>query len=159
MIKKFQTEIKWGIILTVISIVWGYFEKLWGWHDENVSMHLFYGMLFAIPSFVIYFLALKEKRDDDFEGIMNWKQLVATGAIMGAVVAAFSPLGQYFIYTYISPDYFKNAMESGIERGMTKEGAEAYFNLGSYIQQSALSAIPMGLVTAAVLGIFLKREA
>ena len=159
MIKKFQTEIKWGIILTVVSIIWAYFEKLWGWHDEEVSMHLFYGMLFAIPCFVIYFFALREKRDGDFDGVMNWKQLVVSGAIMGAVVAAFSPLSQYLIYTYISPDYFKNAIESGMERGMTKEGAEAYFNLVSYIQQSALSAIPFGLVTAAILGMFLKRKA
>ena len=111
MIKKYQTEIKWGAIFAIFMILWAYLEKMLGWHDELIAKHAYYSMLFVVPAFVLYYIAIKEKRDDDYQGIMSWKQIVVTGAIMGAVVAAFSPLVQYVIHSYVSPDYFNNIIE------------------------------------------------
>ncbi|WP_204263074.1 DUF4199 domain-containing protein [Spongiivirga citrea] len=158
MIKRISTEIKWGAILSVIAVLWGYLEKSLGWHDEKVSMYLIYSMSFGVPALLVYFFALKEKRDLDYNRIMDWKQLAVSGAIIGTVVAAFSPLVQYVTFHFISPDYFSNAIKAGIERGMKQEAAESFYTLESAIKQSALVAIPLGVVAGTIFGLILQKK-
>lgn len=158
MIKRISTEIKWGAILSVMAILWGYLEKTLGWHDEQIGMYPIYTMSFGVPALLVYFFALKEKRDLDYTGVMDWKQIVVSGAIIGTIVAIFSPLVQYVTFNYISPDYFNNAIKAGVERGMTKEMAENFYTLESAIKQSALVAIPLGLVAGTIFGLILQKK-
>ncbi|MFP2995967.1 DUF4199 domain-containing protein [Spongiivirga sp. MCCC 1A20706] len=158
MIKRITTEIKWGAVLSVLAVLWAYFEKSMGWHDEKVGMYPIYAMSFGIPALLVYFFALKEKRDLDYNGIMDWKQLVVSGAIIGTIVAIFSPIVQYVTFSYISPDYFNNAIKAGVERGMTQKMAESFYTLESTIKQSALAAIPLGLVAGTIFGLILQKK-
>ena len=41
---------------------------------------------------------------------------------------------------------------------MSQEDAEAYFNLNSYIVQSIAGALMMGVVTAAIVALILKKK-
>jgi hypothetical protein len=60
--KKRLIEIKWGLIFVIMMLLWMYFEKSMGWHDENIAEHATYTNLVAIPSIIVYVLALLEKR-------------------------------------------------------------------------------------------------
>jgi hypothetical protein len=59
----------------------------------------------------------------------------------------------------ISPAYFSNVIQLTVNSGkMTLVEAEGYFSLMNYITQSLLFAAVMGLLTTAVVMIFLRSS-
>ena len=158
LMKKFAIEIKWGIIFTLASLAWMYVEKSLGWHDELIDQHAVYTNFFAIIAILIYVLALLDKRKNFFGNKMTWTQGFVSGVILSAVIAILSPLAQYITSEIITPDYFNNAIEYGVEMGMQREEAEAYFNLTSYILQGFFFAFGVGIVTSAIVALVLRKK-
>ncbi|WP_298528065.1 DUF4199 domain-containing protein [uncultured Christiangramia sp.] len=157
--KRFAIEIKWGIIFSVVSLLWMYLEKSLGWHDELIAKHAIYTNFFGIVAIVIYVLALLDKRRNFFKGKMNWSQGFISGIVVSIVVAILTPLAQYITHAFITPEYFPNIIDHAVERGsMTREAAEEYFNLTSYILQSFFFALVVGVVTSAVVALFVRKK-
>ncbi len=157
--KKYSTEIKWGVIFAISTLVWMYFEKAMGWHDELIAQQLIYTNIFALVAIAIFVLALKEKRKKDFGGKMSWKQGFISGIIISIVVAILTPLTQFIGNTWIAPNLFPNIINYMVETGkMTEEGAKNYFNLKSYMVQGTFGALTMGVVTSAIVAFFLKKQ-
>ncbi len=50
--KKRLIEIKWGLIFVIMMLLWMYFEKAMGWHDEYIADHATYPNFVAIPSII-----------------------------------------------------------------------------------------------------------
>lgn len=156
---KFRIEIKWGLIFTAMMLLWMLGERMFGLHGEHIAQHATWTNAVAIPSLVIYWLALRDKRENFYGGKMSWSQGFKAGAIITAVVALLTPLSQWFTSAVISPDYFANAIEYGVSTGQTtQEDAEAFFNLKSYIIMSFIGAIVMGLVTSAIIALFVRKK-
>lgn len=157
--KKFAIEIKWGVIFTIVSLLWMFMEKQLGWHDELIEKQAIYTNFFGIVAIVIYVLALLDKRKNFFNGVMTWQQGFVSGMIISVVVAILSPLAQYISLEIISPEYFDNLISYAVENGrMTQENAEAYFNLKSYIIQSFFFALVVGIVTSAIVALFIRTK-
>lgn len=157
--KNFKIEIKWGLIFSVATLVWMFTEKSVGLHDVHIDKHPVYTNLFGIVAVVLYVLALKDKKKNFFEGKMDWKQGFVSGIILTAIITLLSPLCQYITSTFISPDYFTNAVNYAVEHNLMKqEDAVMYFNLKSYIMQSIFGSLSMGVVTAAIVSYFLKSK-
>lgn len=157
--KNYQTEIKWGIIFFVVSLLWMYFEKLMGWHDVLIAKHAIYTNFFGLLAIAIYFFAIHEKRKKIYKGKMTWKEGFISGLILTIVIAVLSPLGQYITHEFITPHYFQNVISYSTETGtMERETAEAYFNLKAYIIQSIAFVLMSGVVTAAVVALLLKKN-
>lgn len=88
---------------------------------------------------------------------MTWKEGFTAGVIMTVLITLLSPLAQYITYTVISPEYFENIIAFSVENGrMTREQAEGYFSLRSYLIQATFGALVMGVVTSAIVAWFLK---
>ncbi|MGB5942330.1 MAG: DUF4199 domain-containing protein [Leeuwenhoekiella sp.] len=156
---KVAIEIKWAIIFTVLSLIWMVFEKSMGWHDENIADHAIYTNFFGLVAVLVYVMAIRDKRDNYYGGVMTWKQGFFSGFILSAFVAIISPLAQYITHEWITPNYFKNVIAYAVNTGeQTQEEAEAYFNLGSYILQSVIFAFVIGLLTSAVVALFVRRK-
>lgn len=157
--KNFKTEIKWGLIFTVSGLLWMVLEKALGWHDEHIDKHAIYTNFFAIIAIVIYVFALKDKRDNVLGGKMTWQQGFVSGMIISLVVALLSPLSQYLTHKIITPSYFENVINYTVENGaMTLENAKAYFNLSSYMIQSAVFALGIGILTSAIVALFMRKS-
>ena len=155
-INRFRTEIKWGLIFSIVMMLWMVFERTMGWHDEKIELHPTYTNLFAIVAVIVYVLALRDKKAKDFGGEMTWVQGFVFGLLVSLVVAILTPLSQWITHTLISPDYFENAINYGVEHGLTTvEEAEAHFNLQSYIMVSTIFALITGAVTSAVVSFFM----
>ncbi|NBB88683.1 MAG: DUF4199 family protein [Bacteroidetes bacterium] len=92
--------------------------------------------------------------------ILVSEETLISGLLITLIVAVLSPLTQWIISTIISPNYFSNAIEYAVSSGNieTREAAEAYFNLSSYIIQSAIGALIMGVVTTAIVAIFMRKS-
>ena len=90
---------------------------------------------------------------------MNWSQGFISGIVVSIVVAILTPLAQYITHTFVTPDYFTNIIDHAVERGsMTREAAEEYFNLTSYILQSFFFALVVGVVTSAIVALFVRKK-
>ncbi len=155
--KNFKTEIKWALIFIISGLLWVWIEKLFGLHDVYVAQHPLYTNLFGIIAVTIYILAFREKKREYFKGIMTWKEGFTSGVIMTVLITILSPLAQYITYRYISPEYFNNIIEHTVSVGaMSREDAEAYFSLRSYLIQATFGALVMGVVTSAIVAWFVK---
>ena len=157
--KNYQIEIKWGVIFFASSLLWMYLEKLMGWHDVLIAKHAIYTNFFGLIAIAVYLFAIHDKRKNFFHGKMSWKQGFISGVILTIVIALLSPIGQLVTHYLISPEYFENAIEHTVTiNAMEREDAEAYFSLNSYIVQSIAGALMMGVVTAAIAALILKRK-
>jgi len=136
-----------------------YFEKLMGWHDVLIAKHPIFSNFFGLIAIGVYLFAIHDKRKNFFRGKMSWRQGFISGVILSIVIALLSPIGQLITHYLISPEFFKNAIESSVERNaMQQEDAEAYFNLSSYIVQSIAGALMFGVITAAIAALILKKK-
>lgn len=157
--KNIKIEIKWALIFILSMLAWMFFEKSMGWHDEKIAVHATYTNFFAIPAILVYVLALLDKKKNFYSGVMSYKQGVISGLIITVIVTVLSPLAQYITSTIITPDYFPNVIEYAVSSGkMTQSDAEAYFNINSYMIQSVIGALVMGLVTSLIVAIFVKSK-
>lgn len=136
-------------------------EKAVGLHSTHIDKHMYLTNLFAIPAILIYVLALREKKNKDYNGVMSFKQGFVSGLIITIIVTIFSPLTQWIISTIITPEYFPNVIAYSVETGYhnSLEEAQAYFNLENYMKQSAIGALIMGIITSAVVAFFVKSKA
>lgn len=157
--KNFKTEIKWAIIFSVFTLLWSYAEKILGLHDTHINKHALYTNLIAIPYIIIFYLAIKEKRDHFFKKNMNWKQGVISGGILSVIIALISPAVQYLTAEVITPEYFSNAIEYAVEhKKMNPKTAESFFNLRFYMIQAVFGSLTMGIVTAAIVSLLLRTK-
>lgn len=156
--KTRRIEIKWGILFSIMGLVWMMLEKAAGLHDEHIDKHMVYTNLIAIPAIAIYIMALMEKRRKDYGGSLTFKQGFVSGLFITLVATILSPLNQYITSTFITPDYFANATAYVIEVGMmTEEEASSYFNLKNYMIQGLVYAPVMGILTSVIVAFAVKR--
>lgn len=157
--KSRSIEIKWGILFGIIGLIWMLLEKSMGLHDENIEKHAIYTNFFGILAIITYVVALLDKRKNHYNGFMSWKQGFVSGLIISIIVTVLTPITQYIVHTFISPDFFTNMQSHAVDTGkMTKEAAEKYFSLGSYILQSAVFALVAGAITAAIVALFVRKK-
>ncbi|MDX1592394.1 MAG: DUF4199 domain-containing protein [Balneolaceae bacterium] len=154
---KYKTEIKWAFIFAGAILVWMFLERLAGLHSTHIDKHMIYTNFFAVVAIAIYVLALLDKRKNDYNGVMTYKEGFVSGLIITLIVTLLSPVTQYLISTFITPDYFTNIIDYSVNEGMmTREDAEEHFNLRSYIHQSMIGALVMGIITSAIVAFFTK---
>ncbi len=159
MMKKFATEIKWGVIFTIAGLLWMVLEKTVGWHDTLIEKHAIYTNFFAIIAIAVFVFALLEKRNKDLGGKMTWVQGFVSGIIISVIVAVLAPISQYITHEFITPDYFQNAIAYTVKNGgMSQDTAEAYFNFKSYVIQATFGALAMGVVTSAIVALFVRKK-
>lgn len=156
---KYRIEIKWAIIFSVSMLLWMIGEKMLGLHDERIADHTFYTSFFAIVAIGIYLLALFDKRKNYHRGYMTWQEGFKSGAIITLVIVLLSPLVQLITTKLITPDFFVNISEYSVVSGeMTREEAEAYFNLKNYLIQSMVWAAIFGIITSAITALILRKR-
>jgi tryptophan-rich sensory protein len=159
MMKSIKIEIKWGILFVLVGLIWMVFEKAMGWHDVHIDKHETYTLFMAPIAISICVFALLDKKRNFYGGKMSYMQGFIAGLIITLVVFLLSPLSQYITSTYITPDYFNNAIDYSVSSGkMERQAAEDYFNLKSYMMQSMVGAAIMGLITTAIVALFVHTK-
>ena len=152
-------ELKWAVLYTLFLLVWMIFERLMGWHDVLIEKHHLYTLLFYFPAIAIYFIALTDKRNNFYGGIISYKNAFVSGLILTAFITIFAAPAQYIISTYITPDYFSNIQKYAVLSGKaTLEEAQEFFSLKSYIIQSVAGSLFFGIVITSIVSLFVKRK-
>ena len=157
--KKINIELKWALIFVAMTLVWMILERLAGLHDTHIDKHPVFTNFIAIPAILIYVLALLDKRKQYYNGIMSYKQGFISGLIITAIVTVLSPSTQMITSLLITPDYFRNMIEYSVSHELkSREEAENYFSLGSYIIQGLIGTPVMGIITTAIVAVFTRTK-
>ncbi|MDM1294611.1 DUF4199 domain-containing protein [Sphingobacterium sp. N143] len=153
-------EIKWAVFFAIMTLVWMLLEKLSGLHGRYIDYHLYLTNLFAIPAIWFMVLALKDKKKNFYNGSMTYKQGLISGIVLSLLIAVLSPLTQWIISNVITPEYFPNVIKRSVELGyyQTTAEAQAHFNYRNYAISSTIFAFVSGVVTTAVVMLFLRTR-
>lgn len=152
-------EVKWALIFVGATLLWMVLEKAVGLHGKHIDQHATYTNLFAIVAIALYVFALLDKRKNHYGGTMTYMQGFISGLVITVIVAALSPLTQYVVSEVITPEYFPNAIAHAVSNDlMTQEAAEQYFTLNNYRIQGIVGALVLGVVTSAVVAIFVRKK-
>lgn len=157
--QNLKIEIKWAFIFMGSLLLWMLFERLVGLHDQHLDKHQSVTLFYAIIAIALYVFALRDKRANFYDGTMTYRQGVISGLVITLIVTLFSPLNQWIISTIITPHYFQNIIQYAVENGHIKTvaEAEAQFNLQTYMVQSTIGALIMGILTSVIVAFFVKK--
>jgi hypothetical protein len=116
--------------------------------------------LFAIPAIWVMILALRDKRNNFYNGNITYIEGFISGFFLSLFIASISPLTQYITSYIISPEYFPNVIKRSVEIGYyaTKQEAEANFNYPNYALKGAIGSLVMGIVTSSIVMLFFKTK-
>lgn len=158
--KNIKIEIKWAVFFAIMTLSWMLLEKLSGLHGKHIDYHLYLTNLFAVPAIWFMVLELKDKKKNFYNGRMTYMQGLVSGIILSLIIAVLSPLTQWIISYVITPEYFPNVIKRSVELGYYKTTAEAqaHFNYKSYAISSTIFAFVFGVVTTAVVMLFLCKK-
>jgi len=161
--KNYSIEIKWTLRFILLVLAWAIGEKFVGLHDQHINKYALYTNLFAIPAFLFYFLALREKRKFIYNNQMTWTQGFVSGVVLSFFIALLMPFAQIVIYKSVTPHFFENIIDYKTKSPLLKfhatlKDAQSYFNLKSYMIQSVFSALSMGTITGAIVSLFIRTK-
>jgi hypothetical protein len=152
--KNRRLEIRWGIYFILMQLSWMVLERALGYHDHKIEQHASFTMWVMVPSFLMYYLALRQKRLQDFGGKMSFRQGFVAGLVMTATVTLLTPLSQAITSLLIAPDYFAKMIAYTVEAGIkTQAEAEAEFNLQNYLLLSTGFAPVAGIATSLIMAL------
>lgn len=157
--RKFAIEIKYALIFTLVMLAWSIGEKEMGFHDEKIAHYLMASWASGPVAFLIYFLSIREKKKEYFGNQMTFAQGFVSGLYLSFFIAMLSPVAQFVLTRYISPEFLDNLVAYTTSKGrMSQEEARSYFSLNSQIMQAVSSAMSLGLLSGAVIAFFLKTK-
>lgn len=158
--KDFRIELRWAILFSFVTMLWMFAEYHLGWHDKHIANQLGYHFIMVFLIYLImYYNAVKSKRKNYYDGAITWKQALVSGGTISVLVAILSPMTEFFIYHYISPEYFQNmiAYQTAAEH-MSLESAENFFNMKSFIVQGIFTSLSMGFFVSLIVAFLAKRQ-
>jgi hypothetical protein len=161
-------ELKWGVMIGAANMVWLYLSYYLGMHESGLVMIQVMTLISVLISVIGYLLALRAlaKKFPEIEYLEG----IRSGAIIAGVVALFAAVAQVGYFKLVNPGFTDQMveltrsyyLESGLsenEAGQFAEGAKKTFGMVSYMIQSALGAVIIGMISTAIMMLFLRRRA
>lgn len=157
--QKFNIELKWALISMLFVWGWMAMERIVGLHSTHIHLHPYLTMLSIIPFLWIIYSFFKDKRENYFDGKMNYKQSLMAGLVFTVLNVLFTPLTQWVTSTVITPHYFENVINYAVSNKlMTLESAQSEFNLKSYMMKSTMMSFIFGIIMSSIFSLFMKNK-
>lgn len=156
--KNYSIEIKWALRFTLLTLAWAIGEKALGLHDTYIEYYGMCSILFVVPAFLFYYLALAEKKKYFYNNSITWKQGFVSGIVLSFIITMFIPATQYVIYKSITPHFFDNIIAYKVQHKMTLENARLYFNLKTYIIEGTFTGLSKGIITGAIVSLIIRNK-
>lgn len=152
---EFKIELKWGLLFSLVTILWMGGEKIIGLHQTYSNLQF----LIGIPYFLIFLLGMMDKKRRYYHGKISFKEGIRFGLVLSLIVALLTPIVKYIVFNYVSPDYLPNMIKYMVDNGrMDQASADSFFSLGNQIKSSAYINLVMGVLTSALIALFLKNK-
>ncbi len=164
--KAFAIELRYAFFISASTFIWLMLEYLLGFQDDYVSYHPVVSMLVLIFPIAFTFIALRKKREEYYQGVITFGQAFQSGLVIAVICALLAIPIQYIFHYAINPRFFdvmieesmKQAINTGKNLTEARQDAEAYFNIVSYIIQSVVGTLIIGLLLSGLFAWGVKRN-
>ena len=130
-----------------------------GYHDINIKWQPVFNLLYIFPTFILYLLALLEKKKKYYQDQMSWKQGMISAIIISFIIVFFSPITQFIIHEIISPDFLKNTINYTVsQKKLTLTEAKEYTTLTSSIWKNISDGLSFGVVIGAIVAYLIQSK-
>jgi len=159
--------LKYGLIVGAAGIVLSMISYLLGLDKTDAGQYI--GWL-NIPIIVIAMaFAIKEKREKEFGGFIEFGQAFSTGALIVLVASAISSVYTYFYMSFINPsirEYIaQKQMEKLEEQGLSQDKIDASMSMMEKFSTPAMSSVfvffgglVMGIIVALIVAAIMKKS-
>ncbi|SMO82473.1 DUF4199 domain-containing protein [Solitalea koreensis] len=161
-----KLEIRWGLIISVLSFIWLCLEYGLGLHTRHLNMLPYVTVFSLLIPVICLWLAIKEKRNIVNRGSITFAGAFKTGAIISVIAAVLSLLSILLYFKVINPN-FTSFMVEHMKAAALKNGtnvleaevqARRYFGLSNYLLQSFLSTLLIGLAISLIIAASIKKK-
>lgn len=157
--KKFSIEFKWAAIATLAALIWMFIGKVAGLHTEKVRFEVLHEMLFSFLLFIFYWLGIRQKKKEYYNGIITWQQAFLTGLVMCVMISLFYPIVQFLTFNQISPDFLETLQQVLIKDGkMSLEEAQKNASLDLFIRNGVMNNLSFGIIFTTAIAYFFKTK-
>lgn len=130
-----------------------------GLHSTYIALHPYISPIFVLVGIFVLYLGMKDHKTRH-GGEVEYLPSFLSGVYISIVFTILSPLVSYVFHTFINPDFFDSMINAAVLNGfMIEEKAKDYFSLRSYIQQGIVGSFIFGIVTSAIIALFLRKRA
>lgn len=151
----FKTELKWGVVLGALTLLWNILERLTGFDSDYIELHTISGYLFLIPFITIYVLALLEAKKNR-GGSLSFVDGLKTSFRIALYSIPFVVLASYLKIAVISPDFQNDMVQYLITTGAEETDVQSACSTVPFLMMSAAYAMT-GVVVGAVAMLFIKK--
>lgn len=157
--KKFAIELKWALLSVFNFLAWMTLEKQLGYHTDKIKWQPLFNVLFVLPTFVLYYLGVSEKKKKYYNGTMNWKQGIVSCIVISFIIVVLSPISQFILHEFISPNLLKNTINYAVSsKKLTLAEAQEYTTLTSSIWKNISDSLSFGVVIGALIAYLLQTK-
>lgn len=161
-----KIELKWSILISVLNFLWLCAEYVTGLHSRYVDILPYVTIFSIIIPIVGLNMAIRQKRDRQYNGKIMFWQSMQCGAIITVICAVLSIFSIIVYFKVINPDYVvfmishaaQKAAENGESITQATKNAAQFFNMKSYMQQSFAGTMFIGLTLTLIISIFIKKK-
>lgn len=150
-----RTETKWALIAVLLLAIWLCVQNFLGLHSaEKFATGMLVDFIVSILIFIfVYFMATREKREAEYNGVMSWSEGFWAAARMTLVFLPLSTLVIYLYLQYINPAFPAIFNE--------KSGADSYHKdpVNVYLQTHVISAFLFGGLFCLIFPLFTRKNA
>jgi hypothetical protein len=163
---KLGTELRFAFYIAALSFIWLMLEYAVGLHDVYIEYQPVVSMLAVVIPVGFLFLGMRRKRDVDHDGVASWRQLFKTGMIITVFTALMLLPLQLVFHYFINPRFFDAMIQQAADRALANNRdpaqaqaeAAAYFNIKSYLLQSAIGILLFGTLLSVIYSFVLRRK-
>jgi len=153
-----STEIQFGVLLSVATLIWITMEYLVGFHSVYIDLHPYSSLIFVAVTFLIMIKGVQARKKKT-GGHFGYHPAFMSGFYIVIVSVLLSPLVNYIFHTFINPDFFTAMIDKSVSAmKMTEDKAREYFNLKNYIQQSIVGGVITGSFLSLLIALILGRR-
>lgn len=161
------TSITYGLYSAGIGILITLLEYFLG--IDKTPNGRWFGLIGMIGVIVMMYLAIRERKREDYDGYMTYGQSVGAGFMVGLFSSIVMAIFMFVYLSRINPellDYTRDQVAQGFrDRGMTadqQEQAMKWVNIttspGGQAISTLLGGTLMGLVIALIMSIFTRSK-
>ena len=152
-----KTEIKWALVLGIMTLLWFVLEQMTGFNDDFIEFHKTAGLLYLIPFALIYFLGLTQVKNLDNGGSLSLMEGVKSSAMIALYALPLIIIAAYIKIKFISPGFLENMSAWQITSGADENMVKRTFSTSGFLISSALYSLS-GIVIGAIISFLIKTK-
>ena len=158
--RKFSIEFKWAAIATLAALIWMLFIKYLGYHQvDKIRYVVGFDVLFNLVLILIYYLELRQKKYEYYNGNITWQKAFFSGLAMCNRVTFFYPLVQYITFNQVTPDFLQTlqtALQTQTNMPVDEAIKNSSFDL--FLRNAVTNNLSFGVVSVAIISYFIQTK-